>query len=586
MSEGTQRRLAAVVSADVAGYSRMMGHDEDGTLAVLKAHRNSIDPLIVNDGGHIVKTTGDGLLIEFSSAFSAVKASLAMQHEMAQRNTSLPEDRRMHFRVGIHVGEIIADDGDIFGDAVNIAARLQELAQPGGITISQTVRDGVHQRLDAPLTDLGRQQLKNILEPVAVWRIEMDDDAKSNEETGTGAQADERAAVAVLPFDNMSADPEQEYFVDGITEDIITALSLRSGLKVIARNSTFVYKGRSQDIKTVAKELDARYVLEGSVRKAGKRVRITAQLIDATNGQHLWAERYDRDLTDIFDLQDEITANISSRVAPQIWRVEGERVSLARPEDLDAWDLYLRALSHYHRTTAEDLHEAYRLLRRSIELDANYAASHSLLAMVLITSAHEGWVPSTADAFREGLEEGAIAIRLGDPDGVGHATNGVIYSLSGQHAQGLESAREGLARNPYAPICNAWMGVALLSDGQLETAMEYLLKAYQLSQNDVHGFHACRGLAYANYLLERYEAALLWADKCEVGLPAHAQQLAIKAAILAQLDRTDEARDYIQRYLEEVPHMTVGTLRTRYYWKNREYVEMIMSGLEKAGLPV
>jgi len=269
MAAETLRRLAAVVVADVAGYSRMMGSDEDGTLAALKAHRNAIDPFVFNAGGQIIKTTGDGMLMEFSSVMAAVEAMLASQQEMARRNATLPDDRRMHFRIGVHVGEIIADDGDIFGDTVNIAARLQEMAEPGGVSISQAVRDSVHRRLTTPLMDLGRQDLKNIAEPVGVWRVNMGGALSEALRAAATTTAGERSAVAVLPFDNMSADPEQDYFADGISEDIIALLSRTPGLRVIARNSTFSYKGQATDVRLIAAELDARYVLEGSVRRSG-----------------------------------------------------------------------------------------------------------------------------------------------------------------------------------------------------------------------------------------------------------------------------------------------------------------------------
>ena len=320
-----ERKLAAIVSADVAGYSRLMGTDEEGTLAALKAHRNAVDPVIYSHGGRIVKTIGDGLLLEYPTVVAATRSCLQIQRIMAERDAMLPADRRMRFRIGIHVGEVMVDGDDIFGDTVNIAARLQELAEPGGIALSGAARDAVYRQVDATMIDLGPQSLKNIAEAVQVWRTDMGDTEQAGLQAAAARPKHERSAIAVLPFDNMSNDPEQEYFVDGITEDLITALSLIRDLKVIARNSTFAYKGQAKDIKLIAAELDARYVLEGSVRKAGNRVRITAQLVDAANGQHMWAERYDRDLTDIFDLQDEITGNIASRVAPTLRRHEIER---------------------------------------------------------------------------------------------------------------------------------------------------------------------------------------------------------------------------------------------------------------------
>jgi adenylate cyclase len=375
MAAETLRRLAAVVVADVAGYSRMMGSDEDGTLAALKAHRNAIDPFVFNAGGQIIKTTGDGMLMEFSSVMAAVEAMLASQQEMARRNATLPDDRRMHFRMGVHVGEIIADDGDIFGDTVNIAARLQEMAEPGGISISQAVRDSVHRRLATPLMDLGRQDLKNIAEPVGVWRVNMGGAQSEALRAAATTTAGERSAVAVLPFDNMSADPEQDYFADGISEDIIALLSRTPGLRVIARNSTFSYKGQATDVRLIAAELDARYVLEGSVRRSGQQVRITAQLIDASNGQHIWAERYDRKMDDIFEVQDEITGNIVARIAPEVLRSEFRRLEERSPDQMSAWELYLRALACMHEANEAGFLRGEALCHQALELDPNHAAA-------------------------------------------------------------------------------------------------------------------------------------------------------------------------------------------------------------------
>lgn len=584
MSEHAHRRLAAIVSIDVAGYSRLMGDDEIGTLAALKAHRNAIDPLVFNHGGHIVKTTGDGALIEFPSAVSALQSMREIQRVMAERNESLGDDRRMQFRVGLHVGEIIQDGDDIFGDSVNIAARLQEAAEPGGIWLSGEAAAAIGNKTDAVLSALGQRSFKNIAAPVNVHCI--DETALAlRAQPMAGSVVPVRKAVAVLPFANMSGDQEQEYFVDGITEDIITALSLRSGIKVIARNSSFVYKGHSKDVKAIGKELDAGYVLEGSVRKSGNRVRITAQLIDTSNGQHMWAERYDRELADIFDLQDEITGNISARVAPEIWRNEEARAAVARPEDLDAWDLYLRALSHYHAHTADDMRHAQGLLQRSIEKDPNFAASHSLLALTLTTSAHENWDGPTAKLFSEALEYCGRAIRLGDPDGIAHATSAVIYGLSGRHEQGVEAGRQAVARNPYAPISHAWYATALMMDDQLELATEHHLKAYELSHNDVHRFHVCRGLAYTQFFMGQYDAALSWADKSEASLSTHVQILTIKAATLACLDRLDEARDYVRRFLAEMPGMNQDKFRRGLHFKNAEHGESFLGALVRAGLP-
>ncbi|MEE8172799.1 MAG: adenylate/guanylate cyclase domain-containing protein, partial [Alphaproteobacteria bacterium] len=360
--DSVQRRLAAILAADVVGWSRLMGADEAGTLARLKQHRGALlDPKFEEYGGRIVKTTGDGVLVEFPSAVDAVKCASEIQEAMAKRNAGVPESTRMLFRVGINLGEIIIDtDGDIFGDGVNIAARLEELAEPGTVNISEDVYRQVHSRLDAELQDLGAQELKNIAKPVRVYRV---GGATSATPAGGAVNApggaaptgfEARPAIAVLPFDNMSRDEEQEYFADGISEDLITALSLWRLFPVIARKSSFTYKGQKVDVKQVGRELGARYVLEGSVRKAGQRLRITAQLIDAESGAHVWAERFDRELADIFDLQDEITESIVHNIMPEISMAEAERATRVPPASLDAWEYLQRGLWHIYRYTRED----------------------------------------------------------------------------------------------------------------------------------------------------------------------------------------------------------------------------------------
>jgi TolB-like protein/class 3 adenylate cyclase len=358
MSEGTQRKLAAIVSADVVGYSRLMGADEGGTLAAMQAHRGEFwDPVTKQFGGRIVGTAGDGQLIEFASAVAAVECSVAIQRGMLERNAELPQDRWMLLRVGINMGEVIVAGDDLYGDGVNIAARLQELAEPGGIAIADIVHGQVHDKLDVTFTDDGEHKAKNIARPIRVWRwspaglIEI-----SVVETSGRSEAlalPDKPSIAVLPFDNMSGDPEQEYFSDGISEDLTTALSRFDGLFVIARNSAFTYKGEAVDVKRVGRELGVHYVLEGSVRRAGERVRVNAQLIDAAADLHVWAERFDRQIDDIFELQDDIVASIAAIVGPEITTAEIERARGKRPDTLDVWDYYLRALAAFHKMTSE-----------------------------------------------------------------------------------------------------------------------------------------------------------------------------------------------------------------------------------------
>ena len=362
-----ERRLAAILAADVVGYSRLMGTDEEATLAALKAcRRELIDPKIAEYRGRIVKTTGDGALVEFPSAVDAVRCAIEIQRAMAARNTAIPEDRRIEFRIGINVGDIIIDEGDIYGDGVNIAARVESLASPGEICLSDNAYQQIKGKLAFDVSDLGEQHLKNIAQPVRVYGVRLDGTPER-----PALVLPDKPSIAVLPFQNMSGDPEQEYFADGISEDIITGLSKLRWFFVIARNSSFTYKGKAVDVKRVSRELGVRYVLEGSVRKGGNRVRITCQLIDATTGNHLWAERYDGDLTDIFTLQDEITKKVVAAIEPKLLEAEGIRSQSRSSEDLGAWEMVIHANSLFWRLTKTESLAAIATLSRSLSAIPN-----------------------------------------------------------------------------------------------------------------------------------------------------------------------------------------------------------------------
>jgi TolB-like protein len=361
-----ERRLMAILAADVAGYSRLVSADEEGTLAQWKAHcRDLIDPKIKEHSGRIVRVTGDGLLVEFASVIAAVRCAVEVQRAMVERNTDVPQEKRIEFRMGINVGDIIIDGTDMWGDGVNVAARLEALSEPGGICVSGRVQEDVHGRLDIAFEDIGERQLKNIARPVRVYRVRLNGIAKE-----PAPALPNKPSIAVLPFNNMSGDPEQEYFADGVVEEIITALSRMRWLFVIARNSSFTYKGRAVDVKQVGRELGVRYVLEGSVRKAANRVRITAQLIVAVTGAHLWADRFEGALDDIFDLQDQVTASVVGAIAPKLEQAEVERAKHKPTESLDAYDYFLRGVASLHLWTREGNTEALRLFNRAIEIDS------------------------------------------------------------------------------------------------------------------------------------------------------------------------------------------------------------------------
>jgi adenylate cyclase len=427
-----ERRLAAVLAADVAGYSLLMGRDEEGTLTQLKAFRRTlVDPTIAAHRGRIVKTTGDGMLVEFASAVDAARCAVEIQRRVAAENVDVPQQAKVEFRIGIHVGDIIFDSNDIFGDGVNIAARLEGIAEPGGICISDDAQRQIRGKLDSPFEDMGPQNLKNITEPMRAWRLSVD--AKSAEylsaERSTGSAQPlalpDKPSIAVLPFQNMSSDPEQDYFADGMVEDIITALSRYHGLFVIARNSSFAYKGQTVDIKRVGRELGVRYVLEGSVRKIPNRVRVTAQLIDAATGAHLWADRFDGAMEDIFDLQDDITLKVVGAIAPKLENAEIDRAMRKPTESLDGYDYYLRAMASFHKAGREDIKEAARLFHKAIEFDDGYSSAYGMAAWCYARRKLNGW---TDDQPAETLDAERLAkraIECGNDDAVALASSGI-----------------------------------------------------------------------------------------------------------------------------------------------------------------
>jgi adenylate cyclase len=462
-----ERRLAAILAADVAGYSRLMGQDEAGTLARLRAHRRElIDPKIAEHKGRIVKTTGDGLLVEFPSVVEAVACAVAVQRGMAERNSGTPENQRIEFRVGINLGDIIVDNDDIHGDGVNVAARLEALADPGGVCVSGTVRDHIGDRLDLIFDDLSDQSLKNIARRVKVYRVRVFDTAAtaSSVKPTPALALPDKPSIAVLPFQNMSGDPEQEYFVDGMVEEIIMALSRIRWLFVIARNSTFSYKSLAIDLKRVGRELGVRYVLEGSIRKAGNRVRITAQLIESATAAHVWADRYDRALDDIFALQDELAISVVGAIEPTLRKVEIDRARRKRPESLDAYDLYLRALPVASTGMPNDADKALPLLEQAVQLEPDYPAAHAMIAWCHEQRYLRGSLSEETRATAR--QHARAAIANGGDDALALAIGGfVIGVVERDYQTGLDAIDRALALSPssalafgFSSILRAWKG--------------------------------------------------------------------------------------------------------------------------------
>ncbi len=574
-----ERRLSAILAADVAGYSRMMSADDAGTLAALQAHRAElIDPKIAEHNGRIVKTTGDGALVEFPSVIEAVRCAVELQRGMADRNAEIPHEKRIEFRMGINFGDVIAESGDVYGDGVNLAARLEQLADPGSICLSAKVRDEIMNRVDLPLTDLGAQRLKNIDRPVHVFRI----DSLAPMRTSGLLPLPDKPSIAVLPFINMSGDREQEHFADGISEDIITALSRIRWLFVIARNSSFAYKERDTDVKRVANELGVRYVLEGSVRKTATRVRITAQLVDARSGAHHWAERYDRDVTDIFVLQDEVAQNVAAAIEPRLLLVEGSRSHNRPPADLDAWELVARAMGRFWRVTRDDVEAAVAMLREAIARYPDYGPGHSMLAFSLVLAGHFGYLPMF-EVPRLAVESARRAVELDDNDPWAYLALGYVAFVARQSDDAVAQFRRAIELNPNFAAANGYLGYAQAFDGRSNEAIENLSLAMRLSPHDRQNPIFMGGTAVAHYLAKRYDQAVEWARKAVQHGPSMTAPYRILCASLAQAGRIDEARAILARARELQPHLSVAWVERMVPYTPKQLPHFV-DGLRKAGL--
>jgi TolB-like protein/class 3 adenylate cyclase/tetratricopeptide (TPR) repeat protein len=582
--ERVERRLMAILAADVAGYSRLMGEDEEGTLAALKAIRREVsDPKITEHRGRVVKTTGDGLLVEFPSVVDAVRCAAAVQCAMAQRNAEIPQERRIEFRIGINLGDVIIEDEDIYGDGVNVAARLEALAEPGGIYVSRVVHDQVRDKVDFGFEDLGEQPVKNIARPVHVYRLAIAERPIRH----TPLPLPEKPSLAVLPFQNMSGDPEQEYFADGMVEEITTAISRLPWLFVIARNSSFTYKGRAVDVKRAARELGVRYVLEGSVRKAGNRVRITGQLIDTTTGAHIWADRFDGTLDDIFELQDQVASSAVGAIEPKLRSAEIDRASRKPTDSLDAYDLYLRGLAQFNKFTEEGMAHAIVLWQRALEIDPAYAPAAAIIGLSYQYRRARGWKPLFGTQSEEAVRLARLAIDTGkgDPDALWMA-GAVLLTFAGESANAANAIDRALALNPNSAY--AWMakGYVLAFSNVGDKGVDAFRRAIRLSPFDPLTWRFTSGLAIAYMMSGQYTEAMDWADRALQEMPRYTGGIRVKIALCASLGRIDEARHWVARMLELQPGLTVAEMNA-YATKflAPEVLQIYVEGLRKAGLP-
>ncbi len=576
-SERTERRLAAILATDMVAYSRLMEADEQGTIERQKTHRAElIDPKIAEHNGRIVKTMGDGLLVEFASVVDAAECAVAIQRAMAEREAGASEDRRIQYRMGLNLGDIVIDGEDILGDGVNVAARLEGLAEPGGICISGMVREAISKKLDLAFEDMGEKEVKNISTPVRAYAIRLTDLAPQVvDET-----AAEQFSIAVLPFQNMSGDPEQEFFADGLTEDIITELSRFRELFVISRTSMFTYKGKAIKIKDIAKEIGARYILEGSVRKAGNRVRVTVQLIDAASDRHVWADRFDRQLEDIFAIQDEVTSAVVSTLPGRIEASIQDGVSRKPTENMAAYELVLAGKVRHHRSARDDNAEAQRLLDRAIALDPGYAHAHAWRACALGQAWTSGWCEDRAATEGTILDALQTALALDEHDSDVHRILAAVNTTFGDFDKAPYHQDKALSLNPNDDLIVVQQGELLTWLGRPEEGIEWIKKAMRL--NPYHPPRFWSHLGRACFVARRYEEAAEAFKR--ITAPDHTHH-AFLAACCAQIGDEAGAEAHGREVLKREPDFSTATYMETQHYKSESDREHHREGLIKAGLP-
>jgi adenylate cyclase len=588
LREHVERRLAAILVADVAGSCRLIGIDEEGALAQLKALRKTLfDPKISDHRGRIVKNTGDGALVDFGSVVDAVRCAVEIQRGMAELNIDVPQIERIEFRIGIHVGDIVIDENDIFGDGVNIAVRLEQIAEPGGISISDDVHRQVRGKVEGTFEDMGSQSLKNIAEPMHVWRIPKSSVSalKIPEYPSSGRTAlplPDGPSIAILPFQNMSGDPDQDYFADGMVDEITTALSRFKSLFVIARNSSFTYKGKVVDIKQVGRELGVRYLLEGSVRKAAGKVRIIGQLIDAASGMHLWADRFEGDLSDVFALQDRMTESVVSAIAPKVLQTEID-LAARRANDLSAYDLCLRAMSHLTSWTRDGSAEALRLASRALEIDPRYGFAATVAGTCHLHNVVQGYAADPKSEIAEGLRLIRLALSIDRNDDTALCILGSATAVfSSDYNAAKEMVDRAVALNPNAALAWGERGWTYQRAKQSEEAIRSFERAIRLSPFDPLLPSRLTGMGIAFIDLGRFDEAVAMAKKALSQNQTFRAAYRCLAAALAHLGRDAEARKTVAQFLEMDPHFRISEYVAR---SGQWQAQMLIDGLRKAGLP-
>jgi adenylate cyclase len=565
----------------------MMGADEAGTHATFKAHRTAIYPIILNHGGRLVKNTGDGFLLEFPSIVGAIEAAIAMQSLMVERNNHIPADRVMQFRLGVHMGDVMADEDEVFGDDVNIAVRLETVAAPGGMAVSAKAYHEAGKHISTPFVDAGSHRFKNIDEPVHVWTWNpAGSDAQGGRqprEASNLASQYRTAIVGVLPFANLS-DGSDEYFSDGLTEDLIHALSLQSFYRVLSRNSTFSFKGNNQSTRLIAREIDATYLIQGSVRRAGTKIRVTAELIAPESGEQLWNGRYDRDIGDLFAMQDEITTSLSAAIAAEIYRAEAAAPPRSPSNDLTAWDRFLKGLSHYYHQTKADYEASIALFKEAIALDPTLSIARAYLATIMMQGTQFGWIKSTREFWTTAMSLAESSVRLDPRSSFAFSILSYLHAMEGHYEAAMDASKRAVELNPYDMGARGVLGMCHFVSGEHRQAIELFSMAAQRGNSDPRYQFAATS-AFSHYLLGQYDASLSWAREALYVNPNHLQVLAVRAAALAQLGRAEEAAKAAEVLLSSYPGLTVERHLRNFRWKLPDDIAHYRDGLLKAGVP-
>jgi len=580
--QGFKRKLTTILSADVVGYSRLMEDNEEATIQTLNTYRDSITTLIEQHRGRVVDMTGDNLMAEFASVVDAVKCAVETQKEIGKRNVDLPEKRRMLFRIGVNLGDIVEEDDRIYGDGVNVASRIEGLAEPGGVCLSKSAYDQIKKKLDFGFEYMGEHPVKNISEPVSVYKVLVDSE-RSRPLVEEKLELPDKPSIAVLPFVNMSRDPDQEYFSDGLTEQIINGLCKVKDLFVIARNSSFAYKGKSLHVQQVAKELGVRYILEGSVQKAADRVRITAQLIDTTTGYHLWSENYDRDLSDIFALQDEITLKIMNAMQIKLTWGEQARLWEGQTTSIQAFDKWMRGLDCWFRYNEKDNKQARHFFKEAINIDKSYVLGYVSLGYTYLMDLAFGWSKSPIESFEHAEKNVEKALALSDSDFMAHCLLGMIYLYKRQHEEAIKEGERGIELNPNGADAHVVLGFILIFSDEIELAIKLLERAFRLNPIPRPDYYDLLALAYLN--IGQYEKAIELCEKALSGNPDLLTPHFTLAASYSSFNRTEEAHKAVEKVLRIDPGFSLKQHANTLPYKNQEKLGKFINALRKAGLP-